>query len=359
MKKNLKLILSLFLIIVLFSCPLLALEQSTSGVNLTDNQKKILKDFGLHDDQIKNITMEEIRDLLANGKPANIPTSLRGEVTKNLNEEMSYIKEMHDKLIEKGLSCQNIDALHKMGYTHEEMLEMNKDKLKEILSKTQVPFGSSTFSSETGILSVGTCPICYSHPAPSSLDYLSSVLYFGGYNEYFVPAAYTAYINLYYVNYCLNAVQEMFDLPYNYSSTEAGQNLRFSYYLFGEWGECFDYWGLHEGVDLQCKTDETREVKAIAPGQIVYINRSSKYLNVYDPGLGVTYNYQHLSNIPYDLSVGDEIETYDPIGTQNSSDKHIHVQVCNHTECTNVHTGYDHDYNLECIIPYFYMIWYL
>jgi len=170
----------------------------------------------------------------------------------------------------------------------------------------------------------------------------------GGYDEYFHQNVYIPNVNAYDCPMAEAIASYMF---YN-------GGIRATYNLWGEWGECSNPTYIHEGVDIKCTTDSTSAVRALSPGLVVYIDREDKFLNVYDSNLGITVNYQHLSDIPEDFTAySTTISKGDLIGYQNTTDNHIHFQTCNHYQCTSVHTCYGD--TLTCIRPYYYLYYYL
>ncbi|KJS19894.1 MAG: hypothetical protein VR72_16910 [Clostridiaceae bacterium BRH_c20a] len=345
----------------MFSLPSFAAENSS--VQLTENQKNILKAHGMTDEEVNNVTQDEIRHALSTPikdySVFGFNASPKGEVLS---------KEIEQKLIKKGLKNSEIEFLHKLGYMYNEILLLDQNIIKNELSKSKNNQGhlcelhehneQNSFETEDVSISSTTCPVCGgTHPVPSNLGYVYEVPYGGGMHEYF-------HSNIYVRDVPHNAemsryiAEKLFKTTFNGSSSDP--NIRFSYYLWGEWGECYDYYAVHEGVDFQNKHNLSSEVYLLTPGKIVLLDRTKKWLSIYDKDLGVTVNYQHLSNIPSNLVQGQELTSaFIQIGTQNSSDRHIHVQVCSHTECQTVHSGYDTSYNLTCIKPYSYLYWYI
>lgn len=130
-------------------------------------------------------------------------------------------------------------------------------------------------------------------------------------------------------------------------------DLDYAYYLWGEWGETGSAADdLHEGVDLQRENSSGYAgyyaVYCTTPGGTI-TKSDSVGVNVYDPILEVTISYQHLSNRQY--SVGDTVNIGDTLGYQNTTDGHVHCQVCSHEECDIVHAS-QNDMTLTCDNPY-------
>lgn len=138
----------------------------------------------------------------------------------------------------------------------------------------------------------------------------------------------------------------------------SSSNLGFDYYLFGEnYGAAHPDWA-HEGVDMKYRTGA--EVRSPIRGVVTYSSTSKKQVNIYDPDRGITMNFQHLNDIDGtgDLSEGSQVTRGQILGKQNSTDGHVHVQVCDHKNnnkgCTVVHSGQDSNVILDCIEPYGY-----
>lgn len=89
-------------------------------VDLTENQKNILRAYGLSDEEIENIDIETIRDTLKNGVVVNSEKfAEKPDWNKN-----KLTADVQAKLDKKNLSQSQINRLNNRGYTYEEIADM-------------------------------------------------------------------------------------------------------------------------------------------------------------------------------------------------------------------------------------------
>lgn len=356
MKRIMSIILAITLILS-FNMSVSA-KMNNQSVNLTEHQEKILRAFGLSEEQITNITMQEIREILKNGEFKDL--SKMGITNPPIEETLS--RDLKNKLKAKGLSEQDIESLHRMGYIHQKILDLDVDTIRESLNKVDIPYSEGEYSSiintnENLIQSI-ICPVChtYNHVVPVNLIYVASVPYSGGINEYFHPDC-----NPLSIDSAVEAAKAVTEYTFSkvYNGNPNSPNIWFPYNLHGEWDECRKPNYLHEGIDIQSLV--STEVKSVATGKIVRVDRANNFLCIYNEDLGITVQYEHLSSIPSSIYVGspNKIEVGQVIGYQNSNDNHIHIQVCLDFECKIIHPCEDTGHVLSCVRPYGFLWWYL
>lgn len=246
---------------------------------------------------------------------------------------------------QKGFSMFQIDALIDKGYTYDEISEMSIETVNNILTKDldmdEIAKYNAANEKNLGITAT----------APNEYTCVASVPDGGGTNEWFHPNANTTENTISnIVNSAKAGAQNIFDSSYTYP------NLRYSYYLFGEWGEDpgYENW-CHEGVDMKHAVTSTASVYSPISGVVSKSSSSGKYVNIYNSSLGITMNFQHLNDVQgtTTLAEGEPVEAGQYLGKQNTTDQHVHVQVCSHSNCTSVHSG--RDLTLNCISPYSYI----
>ncbi len=159
-------------------------------------------------------------------------------------------------------------------------------------------------------------------------------------------------------SYCDRAksfAEFVFNRTYNNASTKEGQNIRFSYFLYGE-----AYPGVHEGLDVCDMLSATRSIKSATPGDIVGpVGGTLGQVRVWDDYLNETIVYLHMYNIPQSILNGTkkDVKVAEIIGTQGkagASSYHLHVQALDgkYTSSTIPPGG---DSVLESRIPYYYI----
>jgi len=106
----------------------------------------------------------------------------------------------------------------------------------------------------------------------------------------------------------------------------------------------------------------TASVYSSIAGIVTKSSTSGKYVSIYNSDLGITMNFQHLNNIDGTgvLLEGQRVVHLQKLGNQNTTNGHIHIQVCNDGsvdnqsgKCTTIHSGSNLD--LVCIKPYQYI----
>ena len=334
-----KKIVSLLLVLtLLFSIPLFASESSESEViKLTEGQKILMRAYGLTEDEINNITSEKIRNTIQNGYIKNFDEINKIFEKNRAINNFKLTEELKKKIKDKGLNDAQTQALIHMSYTPEEIASMDNKKIIELLSDTETPFGSSS-----------SIAITATYPPP---NFNEATVPDTGEVAYFHPNVPVSPANMqFYVDAARYSAEYMFqDSDYSHLNT--------SYYLWGEaYGPAHPTW-CHEGVDLQNTYYTTCSVRSCAPGTIKYVDRNNYgAIMVYNSTLGVTYNYQHMTNIPATFVTGTWITLGQNIGKQGNvgaeGGKHLHVGVCNDnpTGCSTLHSGKNLD--LICCSPY-------
>lgn len=355
MKKIIALIIS-FTLVLSFNMSASA-KMNKQGINLTEHQEKMLKAFGLSEEEIANITMQEIRELLAKGEFKDL--SKMG--ITNMPKEENVSKDIKIKLKTKELSEQKIEILLRMGYTYQEILDLDEDTIRSKFKNRDIPYDEVEYSSisntNVSLLSSIKCPICgtYNHPVPANMIYVPKVPYDTALNEYFHQDC-----NPLSLESSVPAAQAITEYTFSqvFNGSESSPNIKFSYNLHGEWNECLDPNYIHEGIDILSKV--SNQVKSVAKGKVVRVDTANNFLCIYNPDLGVTIQYEHLSNIPTTIKVGGpDIVVGQVIGQQNTSDNHIHIQVCTDFECKIIHTCNDSTHILTCKRPYGFLWWYI
>ncbi|MDI3480763.1 MAG: hypothetical protein PWQ97_418 [Tepidanaerobacteraceae bacterium] len=98
-------------------------------VDLTENQKNILRAYGLTDEEIENVDIETIRNTLRNGIVVNSEVfAKKSDWAKN--KIPAYLKEKIDK---KKLSERQMKGLRQLGYTFEEIAEMDINSIEALV----------------------------------------------------------------------------------------------------------------------------------------------------------------------------------------------------------------------------------
>ncbi|WP_040411957.1 hypothetical protein [Desulfosporosinus sp. OT] len=333
MKKIFIVIISIMMLFT--TVPAFAQTQTdeNTGIVQNDHQKNIMRAYGLTEDEINNLTLEKLRDVMNNGK-IKYPSYLVKETPSHKN---NLTKDLERKIKAKGLTDQQIDALGDMGFMPEEIVSLDTENIKDKLKDTEIPFTTSVLPSVTT-----------SATPPSGYHCVNQVPDNGGTDEWFHP---NVDVSTAAVDFYVEASK--YAAKYIFNDTSLS-NLRYSYYLWGEWGEDANTTWCHEGVDLQYVPNNNRAVRLNMKGNVTYSD--GYYLNVYDPILKVTYNYQHLTNMPT-FTVGQYLTVGTIIGYQNPGDAHVHTQVESGNCGTTIYSG--RDLNLQCIEPYAKMIYWI
>ena len=125
------------------------------------------------------------------------------------------------------------------------------------------------------------------------------------------------------------------------------------YYLFGEKRYDTTHSVCHNGVDIA--GPDGAEIKALFGGEVTLADNS--VFSVYNPGLGVIFNYVHMKD--HKFSIGDNINAGDPIGYQSNvgdaDESHLHFEVTAGRETAHSDTS-STSVDMASILPYGYMI---
>ncbi len=262
------------------------------------------------------------------------------------------------KAIEKNISEQKhfalfqIDALVDMGYTYDEISKMSLDQVNSILTKDLNAEELASYNAAITAIKNGTSPDAILATPPAGYTHVAVVPDGGGTDEWFHPNVNTTESTISgIVTDAKAGARKIFN---NYSLNYP--DIRYSYYICGEWGEDpgYENW-CHEGVDLKNAVSPTAAVYSPISGVVSKSSTSGKYVNIYNSSLGITMNFQHLNNVDGTgkLLEGQPVSAGQFLGNQNTTDGHVHVQVCTHASCTSVHSG--RDLTLVCIKPYQYI----
>jgi len=241
--------------------------------------------------------------------------------------------EVQKVMKEKELSISEIELLQNCSFELNAIENMSKKEIYEILDY---------YSSND-----------YVQTRTSYHTYYGTVPYFGESDNTCVFESSVPITSNDIIWYCGRAkefAEYVFSTQYNNSSTYAGQNIRFSYFLYGEKSP-----GIHEGVDVCNVVDNDCTIKSAHTGTI--LNRGGSYGIVQiDSSSGHTVTYMHMDTITtkpiagVGLSIGHQSDVTggDPIG------EHLHFQVM---DGDNTYIAPGGDYNLEADFPYYVMVW--
>lgn len=157
----------------------------------------------------------------------------------------------------------------------------------------------------------------------------------------------------------MDFAEHVFDRTYNYATSKEKQNIRFSYFLYGETSP-----GVHEGLDVCDTVSSTRPIISATPGDIVGpIGGTYGQVRVYDDYLDETIVYLHLYNIPSSIlnKTKKEVSIKDQIGTQGKAGAdyyHLHVQALDGLyDASKIPSG--SDTTLSSRIPYYYITYWI
>jgi len=253
-----------------------------------------------------------------------------------------------------GLAPFQVDALIDSGYIAEEILRLSPTQVDKILLRDLTPAESARYRAaveafQAGDRAVPTSSVELTVNPIEDWPCVSVVPDGGGYNEYFHPNSNTNESNIAAkVGYAKTGCRRLFKVSYNYPS------IRYSYYLHGEWGEDpGKETHVHEGVDLRNAVTSAAPVYCIWSGTVTHVNPTLKRVNIALSGCSATMNYQHVTGIS--VSLGQQVYYGQQLGTQSTTDAHVHVQVCSHSNCGVVHSSTDAGMVLTCVSPYFWL----
>lgn len=267
--------------------------------------------------------------------------SVNASTVKQNNYE--NFKSLEQKIANKlDISLEIVDALIDKGFILEEISNMSKPQISKILSDNPILLNS------LNNISLWKSAInATKSTAPTGYTLVSYVPNGGGSDEWFHPNATTTSSNINTIcGYAKTLAHKVFKTNLDFPS------IRYSYYLFGEWGETgYENW-CHEGVDLKHATNSTANVYSTISGVVTKSSTSGGYVNIYSSEFNKTVNFQHLSGVDGTgkLLEGEYVNAGDFLGRQNTNDNHVHTQVCSHFSCTTIHSG--RDLNLICVKPY-------
>lgn len=241
-----------------------------------------------------------------------------------------------------------VATMKNMGYTDNELENMNRKEiinlLKQRLSYKEIKNDTNIqANSKNDIITddSGKIILFASYTMPS--NFVGVVVPGDGSSlQYFHPDT----------NMNSSTIQSAVDGAANaarYIFNRSNETLRSNYFL---WGEFDSGLGTHKGIDLQNLTTPTANVRSAVAGVVSKSSTSGKYVNIAMSN-GKTMNYQHLNNITGSglLAEGNTVNLNQFLGNQNTTDKHVHVQVCAHSNCTAVHSSTTYT-TLETVSPY-------
>lgn len=233
---------------------------------------------------------------------------------------------------DQNLSVEVVDALMDSGYHFDEIQQMTIEEMDNILQSRGYYSGSAIVNGKIVI------PTMYASPIPGC-TFVASVPFGGGNDEWFHPEADTTEDNISEIVYTAGTLaQDIF-----------GKNillLDYSYYLYGEWGETGALANAyHEGIDMKLSNGQDAAVYSPVNGTVCRVTTTGMNITFGD----YTLNIQHVT--PVDgLQVGDTITRGSLIGTEDTSESHVHAQICQTKSCTAIHSG--RNTTMECIRPY-------
>jgi len=337
MKKNMCLLLVLVLMVsFVYSGTVFA--QQDKEFKVTEKQAAKLKKWGMSEKELAELTQEKLVKFMRELSAVPGPQKSSGAV-EYTQKEVDYYNQLLQK---KNLTSKQMELLGNLGYTYNQISLMSKNELDKIISK---------YSDATGELGImATTYTAYTKPIP----------YHGsspGETTYFESSVYVSDDAI--MGYCedaMNVAEWVFSKAYNYASSQSTQNIRFSYFLFGEKSP-----GIHEGLDVQDQQETHRAISSATPGNVVGTPGGAYgIVKVYDPVLSETIVYMHMVNIPTALLNGTDkdITLNERLGYQgdaglNDGRYHLHLQALDGYWTGTVPLG--DNYTLVSRIPYWYL----
>lgn len=299
-----------------------AIDREELVVDLTENQINILKAYGLSDEEIRSLTVEELRHILRKGSIVdtsylNIPMALQSSMDEQLKEE----------LVER-LGANNLNALLELSFTLEQINNMTAEEIESIFA---------SYAKET----VG--PMCTVDP----------VYYYVNANQGYKPFHPDVPGTTSDMTWALASTMNFAMYVFNSSSS----NIVWDYFLWGQYSS--QGRGYHQGVDMYHTSGSGRNIRSAQPGEIIGINHNWGTVFLYDDYLKQTYLYMHMKN--YRTTLGP-INKGVKIGEQHNTAPttmgvHLHFQAQDGRTLSDIY-GYNHCY-LRTRIPYGFMTWYL
>lgn len=306
---------------------------------LTDNERENLLNWGMSQETLDTLTYGELREFLA-----TVDTILLDSpTTYSTANETSPSDEpgMEEIRLEKNLTIEEMEMLYNLSIFPEQVAVMTEDELREILEPytDTVPFSARSKS-------------------------VSNIPYFGQYESesatYFHDSVDTRTSAIQtYCDRSMIVAEHCFNTSYNFSSTRSGQNIAFSYNLWGELTGNVS----HEGVDMVNKVDSHCDIHSATPGPVVGpVDGTYGQVRIYDRASDNTVVYLHMDGIPswvknksYDVTLADTIGYQSDAGVDAI---HLHVQV-QPGEYTATYLPSQSDYALSSMIPYGTLVWHL
>lgn len=332
---------------------------------------KNLRAWGMPEDKLANVTIEEIREFI------------KELSTTGLQQEKDTADPLQQQIMkEKGITQQELVWVYNLGYTYDEICKMTYEEIQKYIAPAKVEYQNMiNIAKEKGLslqelsllentglsyYEISKMPneeikdlLSKINPqsTKSSHTYYGTIPYFGESDnsctfDSVVPISTSAIQE--YCEQAMDYAEYVFNRTYNYASTKAGQNIRFSYFLYGEYDP-----GDHEGVDVLDAYSSHRDVKSAHYGLVVgTLGGSLGTVQIYDYYSQSTITYMHM-DINDNLSIGDTVYVGDIIGQQDdvgtSNGNHLHTQVVYGTN-TFIYPGTS-DYTLGCNFPYYVLTW--
>lgn len=321
-------------------------ELKNQKAQLSDYQYDVLRALGASETQLKNITNEEVSQLLATGEVVNL----------------EYINKYYDTkdIIKKLITRNNksINKLKNLGYSQEEIgiildngiavdiLEQDNEKLKsEIDSDLELVMPSSIIETSytnsemlpsvmssyggdhiiRGLVSEGVLAetsgdiiLFHNESVPYETEYgLDCPIGSNGWwmkLEYFEAALASAYV----------FVENL------YATEPDAAGIRYNYNVYGEKSGSYTY---HEGIDIAHY--EGAPIYAPSQATVLELNdpdSSLSWLSLYIEDLNVTITYEHLD---VDVTGLNNVSSYPEVGgarigwedNKGTSKSHTHVEV--------------------------------
>ena len=332
MKKSIGLLMLIMVCNLFFSASVFGMEEGKK-VFLGEKQIEKLRGYGMSEEDLANLSQEKVIEFMRQlSKP---PSTEKYAPPQGYSK--GEIERYYEIIKEKELSEHQMKILGNLGFMLEDINKMAKDELIKVLSVYETDeFGLKA-------LHAYNKPIPYFGSEPGEITYFDTKVHI---SDSSIQS---------YCDRAMTFAEYVFSRTYNYSSTKAGQNIRFSYFLYGE-----AYPGVHEGLDVCDMLSSTRSIRSATPGEIVGpVGGTYGQVRVWDDYLNETIVYLHMYNIPQSILNGTKksVTVGENIGTQGkagASSYHLHVQALDgkYTKSTIPPGGDD---ILESRIPYYYI----
>ena len=319
-------------------------QHTLSYEDVRCNIKK-LREWGMPEERMLTLTIDDVRTFLRDltREGMHLTLSENEKITTKETTPLSTERELELELIqrilkEKGLTIEQFNSLINMSNDIDDIIAMSNAEIADIFSGTTTP------------------------PSKGLHTYYGNIPYFGGDGS----TAFDTSINIsstYIQNYCnlsKDFSEYVLNRTYNNASTYSSQNIRFSYYLFGEYDNQIG--GVHEGVDIHDANGSDRAIRSAHPGKIIGVGGTYGVVQVFDDFENWTVTYMHLDTSANGYSVDDYINRGSNLGNQDNtglpstSGNHLHTQVV-FGETTNTPSG--QNMTLSSEFPYYVLTWYL